>query len=327
MSTDVTLPALGESVTEGTVTRWLKAVGDTVAVDEPLLEVSTDKVDTEIPAPAGGVLLEILVGEDETVEVGTVVAASARRPRRAPAAPAPAAAAARRRGSPLPEAPVAAAPVAEAPAAAAPVAAARPLPSRSCSRTARGGARRPRAACRCSSGDATDVLLPALGRVRDGGHRHAVAQGRRRHDRRGRAPARSVDRQGRHRDPCPRGGHAARDPGGRGRDRRGRHRAWRASAQVRLPRRPLPPLPRAARATAAAPEPAAAGPRQHLLPLRHLPRRPLRHPLPRHPRGSRSAAPPAPVRLPRAPSAGPHPATSPRSCASSRPNVASTSPP
>ena len=70
MSTPVTLPALGESVTEGTVTRWLKQVGDTVAVDEPLLEVSTDKVDTEIPSPVAGVLLEISAGEDETVEVG-----------------------------------------------------------------------------------------------------------------------------------------------------------------------------------------------------------------------------------------------------------------
>ena len=68
MSTPVTLPALGESVTEGTVTRWLKQVGDTVAVDEPLLEVSTDKVDTEIPSPVAGVLLEISAAEDETVE-------------------------------------------------------------------------------------------------------------------------------------------------------------------------------------------------------------------------------------------------------------------
>ncbi|WP_344315610.1 biotin/lipoyl-containing protein, partial [Streptomyces rhizosphaericus] len=68
--TDVVLPALGESVTEGTVTRWLKEVGESVEADEPLLEVSTDKVDTEIPAPAAGTLLEILVGEDETAEVG-----------------------------------------------------------------------------------------------------------------------------------------------------------------------------------------------------------------------------------------------------------------
>ena len=61
MATPVTLPALGESVTEGTVTRWLKSVGDEVAVDEPLLEVSTDKVDTEIPSPASGVLQSIKV--------------------------------------------------------------------------------------------------------------------------------------------------------------------------------------------------------------------------------------------------------------------------
>ena len=71
---EVTLPALGESVTEGTVTRWLKNVGDTVAVDEPLVEVSTDKVDTEIPSPVAGVLQQILVAEDETVAVGAVLA-------------------------------------------------------------------------------------------------------------------------------------------------------------------------------------------------------------------------------------------------------------
>src|SRR5919107_5605333 len=74
MATEVNLPALGESVTEGTVTRWLKSVGDEVAVDEPLLEVSTDKVDTEIPSPVAGTLLEIKVAEDETVEVGAELA-------------------------------------------------------------------------------------------------------------------------------------------------------------------------------------------------------------------------------------------------------------
>ncbi|WP_086825252.1 2-oxoglutarate dehydrogenase, E2 component, dihydrolipoamide succinyltransferase [Allokutzneria sp. NRRL B-24872] len=100
--TDVTMPALGESVTEGTVTRWLKQVGDTVAADEPLLEVSTDKVDTEIPSPAAGTLLEIVVGEDETVDVGAKLAvigsadakpaakAEAPAPTPAPAAPEPA---------------------------------------------------------------------------------------------------------------------------------------------------------------------------------------------------------------------------------------------
>ena len=70
MSVSVTLPALGESVTEGTVTRWLKQVGESVDADEPLLEVSTDKVDTEIPSPAAGTLLSITAAEDETVEVG-----------------------------------------------------------------------------------------------------------------------------------------------------------------------------------------------------------------------------------------------------------------
>ncbi|MET8116324.1 2-oxoglutarate dehydrogenase, E2 component, dihydrolipoamide succinyltransferase [Streptomyces prasinus] len=92
--TDVVLPALGESVTEGTVTRWLKSVGDSVEADEPLLEVSTDKVDTEIPAPTSGVLLEITVGEDETAEVGAklaVIGAPGAAPaaaEQAPAAPA-----------------------------------------------------------------------------------------------------------------------------------------------------------------------------------------------------------------------------------------------
>ncbi|MFN4847587.1 MAG: 2-oxoglutarate dehydrogenase, E2 component, dihydrolipoamide succinyltransferase [Rhodoluna sp.] len=71
---EVKLPALGESVTEGTVTRWLKKIGDTVAIDEPLVEVSTDKVDTEIPSPVAGVLQQILVQEDETAAVGAVLA-------------------------------------------------------------------------------------------------------------------------------------------------------------------------------------------------------------------------------------------------------------
>ena len=73
MAQDIEMPALGESVTEGTVSRWLKKVGDQVAVDEPLLEVSTDKVDSEVPSPIAGVITEILVEEDETVDVGTVL--------------------------------------------------------------------------------------------------------------------------------------------------------------------------------------------------------------------------------------------------------------
>ncbi|MFZ2239526.1 MAG: biotin/lipoyl-containing protein, partial [Gordonia amarae] len=70
MTFSVQMPALGESVTEGTVTRWLKEEGDTVEADEPLLEVSTDKVDTEIPAPASGVLIKIVAHEDDVVEIG-----------------------------------------------------------------------------------------------------------------------------------------------------------------------------------------------------------------------------------------------------------------
>ena len=71
---EVTLPQLGETVTEGTITQWFKQVGDTVAADEPLFEVSTDKVDTEVPSPVAGTLTEIRVQEGETVEVGTVIA-------------------------------------------------------------------------------------------------------------------------------------------------------------------------------------------------------------------------------------------------------------
>jgi 2-oxoglutarate dehydrogenase E2 component (dihydrolipoamide succinyltransferase) len=127
--TDVVLPALGESVTEGTVTRWLKEVGDSVEADEPLLEVSTDKVDTEIPAPTSGVLLEITVAEDETAEVGAklaVIGAPGAAPAAAPAAPAPAPAAAA--PAPAAPAPAPAAPAAPAPAPA-PAAPAAPAPA------------------------------------------------------------------------------------------------------------------------------------------------------------------------------------------------------
>ena len=133
MSESVKMPALGESVTEGTVSSWLKAVGDTVEADEPLLEVATDKVDTEVPSPASGVLLEIRVPEDETVEVGTVLAIIGD-PSQAGSAPAPAAPAPQ--AAPEPPAP-APAPAAEAPAPAAPQA---------------GG-----------SAEGTEVTMPALG--------------------------------------------------------------------------------------------------------------------------------------------------------------------
>ncbi|MFM8600236.1 MAG: biotin/lipoyl-containing protein, partial [Mycobacterium sp.] len=127
MAVSVQMPALGESVTEGTVTRWLKREGDTVTVDEPLLEVSTDKVDTEIPAPASGVLTKIIAQEDDTVAVGGELAiigeageAAAAPPAAAPAPPAePAPAAAPPPPTAVtPEAPPAAAPPATpAPAA------------------------------------------------------------------------------------------------------------------------------------------------------------------------------------------------------------------
>ncbi|MCA9540991.1 MAG: dihydrolipoamide succinyltransferase, partial [Myxococcales bacterium] len=74
MAVNVIMPQMGESVAEGTIVRWLKQVGEAVEVDEPIFEITTDKVDAEIPAPAGGVLLSIKVGAGETVEVGTVVA-------------------------------------------------------------------------------------------------------------------------------------------------------------------------------------------------------------------------------------------------------------
>nr|MDQ2958693.1 dihydrolipoamide succinyltransferase [Actinomycetota bacterium] len=93
MPVSVTMPRLGESVTEGTVTRWLKQEGDEVAADEPLLEVSTDKVDTEVPSPASGILTSIKVAEDETVEIGVELAviSEAGAAESAPAEPEPAA--------------------------------------------------------------------------------------------------------------------------------------------------------------------------------------------------------------------------------------------
>ena len=116
---DITLPQLGETVTEGTITRWFKKVGDPVKVDEPLFEVSTDKVDTEVPAPISGVLLEIRAQEGDTVPVGAIIAVVGAVDAAAPAPsptppPAPAAVAAPAPPPPAPAAPVA--PVAPAPA-------------------------------------------------------------------------------------------------------------------------------------------------------------------------------------------------------------------
>jgi 2-oxoglutarate dehydrogenase E2 component (dihydrolipoamide succinyltransferase) len=130
MTFSVTMPALGESVSEGTVTRWLKAEGDHVAMDEPLLEVSTDKVDTEIPSPVAGTLQKIVVGIDQTVPVGAELAIIADG-----AAPA---------STPSPAAPVAAAPVTPPPAAA-------PAPAT------------PAVAPAAASGAGTVITMPALG--------------------------------------------------------------------------------------------------------------------------------------------------------------------
>ncbi|WJK43607.1 2-oxoglutarate dehydrogenase, E2 component, dihydrolipoamide succinyltransferase [Solwaraspora sp. WMMA2056] len=139
MPVSVTMPRLGESVTEGTVTRWLKQEGDRVEVDEPLLEVSTDKVDTEIPSPAAGVLSRIVVSEDETAEVGSELAVIAGEGESdGQSAPAPAAQAA---AEPEPE-----------PEPAPPAAPSQPEPQ---------AASAP--AAPASGGDATPVKMPALG--------------------------------------------------------------------------------------------------------------------------------------------------------------------
>jgi 2-oxoglutarate dehydrogenase E2 component (dihydrolipoamide succinyltransferase) len=141
MTFSVKMPALGESVSEGTVTRWLKAEGDHVAMDEPLLEVSTDKVDTEIPSPVAGTLQKIVVGIDQTVPVGAELAiiadGAAPASTSAPAAPVAAA--------PVTPPPVTPPPVASAPAAAAPVTPA------------------PAASAPAASSAGTIITMPALG--------------------------------------------------------------------------------------------------------------------------------------------------------------------
>ncbi|WP_454166965.1 2-oxoglutarate dehydrogenase, E2 component, dihydrolipoamide succinyltransferase [Microbacterium lacticum] len=152
MSTSVVLPALGESVTEGTVTRWLKNVGDTVQADEGLLEISTDKVDTEIPSPVSGVIEEILVGEDETVEVGAILAKIGDGSGSASAGDAPAAEEPQAEAAPAAEAPAAEAPAAEAPAQVSEPAHPETAPEQAVDTPAP-----------AASGDAKDVVLPELG--------------------------------------------------------------------------------------------------------------------------------------------------------------------
>lgn len=119
------MPQMGESIAEGTVSRWLKKVGDSVKRDEPIFEISTDKVDAEIPSPSGGILMEILVGEGKTVAVNTIVAVLETDAAAAAAAPAPSAPA------PADAAPAAPAASASAPAASASVTSAAPVAARS----------------------------------------------------------------------------------------------------------------------------------------------------------------------------------------------------
>ncbi|MEZ0108069.1 pyruvate dehydrogenase E2 component (dihydrolipoamide acetyltransferase) [Catenulispora sp. EB89] len=163
MSVSVVLPAMGESVTEATITRWLKKEGDRVEVDEPLLEVSTDKVDTEIPSPAAGFLVSIKVGEDETVEVGAELAVIGDTADAAPAAPAAAAPAAAPAPAPAAPAPAPAAAPAPAPAPA-PVAAPAPAPVAAAPAPAAAAAA-PAAPAAPAGGAAagTPVFLPAMG--------------------------------------------------------------------------------------------------------------------------------------------------------------------
>ena len=204
MAVSVQMPALGESVTEGTVTRWLKQEGDTVEVDEPLLEVSTDKVDTEIPSPASGVLTKIVAQEDDTVEVGGELAVIGEAGddgggrRRAEAAEEPA----------------------EEPE---PAAEEEPSPSQSPSPN-----RSPQpepAAQLVGGGDATPVLMPELGESVTEGTvtRWLKKVGDSRRGRR--AAGRGLHRQGRHRDPLTGGRDADQHHRRGGRHRRRRRRA------------------------------------------------------------------------------------------------------
>ncbi|MEU6687058.1 2-oxoglutarate dehydrogenase, E2 component, dihydrolipoamide succinyltransferase [Streptomyces sp. NPDC046832] len=161
--TDVVLPALGESVTEGTVTRWLKSVGDSVEADEPLLEVSTDKVDTEIPAPTSGTLLEIVVGEDETAEVGAklaVIGVAGAAPAAAPAQEAPAAPA-QPEPTPAP-APAQPAPAPQAPSAPAPQQQTTPAPEPAPSAPAPAPAQAPAAPAAAKPADDGAYVTPLV---------------------------------------------------------------------------------------------------------------------------------------------------------------------
>ena len=202
----VTMPKLGETVTEGEVTNWLKQVGDTVEFDDPLFEVSTDKVDSEIPSPYDGVIAEILVQAGETVPVGTQLVRIV--PPAVPSAPTPvenrlpsathhiAAAGGPALGDPAaPQMGGSEGPADEAPNVSAPV------------------------------GVVHDITMPKLGETVTEGTIGSWLKAARRRDRNGRSAVRGVDRQGRLGDPQPLRRRVARDSGARGRNRSGRHPA------------------------------------------------------------------------------------------------------
>ncbi len=234
MSTPVNLPALGESVTEGTITRWLKQVGDTVEVDEPLLEVSTDKVDTEIPSPVAGTLLEIKAEEDETVEVGaelSVIGDEGEGGGSDDSASDEAEDVLGRRvlrrgrgGRGRLDDDVRGGRVRRGRG--------RARTTRSRWPTRRRSRSRPAQEERWRRRYAGHPARP--GRVGHRGHHHPLAEVGRRRGRGRRAAARGLHRQGRHRDPLAGGRHAAGDQGRGGRDRRGRRRAGDHRRRLRL---------------------------------------------------------------------------------------------
>ena len=243
MPVSVTMPALGESVTEGTVTRWLKQEGERVEADEPLLEVSTDKVDTEIPSPASGILTRIVVQEDETVEVGSELAvidgeggsaAPADRTRCSARRAGSGRRAARRRVGPGRRHPL--------------------------QKPRRHRPPRLRPQPTASGGPTTSVTMPALGEsVTEGTVTRWLKQvgddGRG-----GRAAARGLHRQGGHGDPVAGQRHHPGDQGARGRDRRGRRRAGRHRRRRRCRCRADTGRTRTGCPAAAAPAPAAPAP-------------------------------------------------------------------
>ena len=191
MPTDVVMPQMGESIAEGTIVRWIKKVGDPVERDEPLFEISTDKVDAEIPSPVAGVVTEIRAKEGETVPVNTVVAvigaagAQPRQRRRRAAAPAPAAPLRRRRRRTAAPSPQADGAPATAPPRAAPPSA--PSDSAAPQRTGRAagadlaGSRRPRRSDVGRGRGAPPALVAARPEDREGAQHRHLADPRHRH--------------------------------------------------------------------------------------------------------------------------------------------------